>query len=247
MAPLKIEQSCLTCHNDLGYKVGDVRGGISVSFDITDIENSLHTNQAITILLILVILAVVMGGIFLIARSLYQKLTNARKQLQTQADLDGLTNLFNRRYFFEVLEREVERSRRYQNELCCVMLDLDHFKSVNDTFGHTGGDLVLKELARMIRANIRTSDTAARYGGEEFIIMMPQTSLENARAAAEKLRQQVAAIAVDTPKGKITVTASFGVSSIDNRLAESAVDEIVRRADGALYEAKANGRNCVRG
>jgi len=247
MAPLLVEPSCLTCHADQGYKVGDVRGGISVSFDVTGIDQGKQRNEVETIILVLATLGLVLAGIYFIVRNLYHKLTAARKQLQVQADLDDLTKLYNRRYFFEALELELNRTRRYQNDLSCIMLDLDGFKKVNDTYGHIGGDLVLKGLAQIIRDGIRQSDIAARYGGEEFIILLPQTSIENARLAAEKLCQQVAGMTVESPQGSINVTASFGVASFDLARDDQAVDEMVHRADSAMYQAKASGRNCVRG
>ncbi|GEM_PF-3774785 len=152
---------------------------------------------------------------------------------------DGLTGLYNRAFFNQMLEKEVERARRYQLPISVVMLDIDHFKSVNDTYGHQVGDRILKEVARIVMENSRSSDLAARYGGEEIVVIMPQTS-DGSKIWAERVRERIK-METENPK----VTASFGVCIGDYSYGDWTGEELVKAADEALYRAKENGRNRV--
>ncbi len=159
--------------------------------------------------------------------------------------MDGLTQVHNRRYFDEQLDREISRSRRYERVLSLVMMDIDRFKGINDSYGHLAGDYVLKQLASTVRVKIRREDVFARYGGEEFGIILPEIDLQGARLFAEKVRQMVARQQFAFEKHTIPVTVSLGVAGLagDHR---SAAD-LVSAADARLYEAKTTGRNRVRG
>lgn len=159
--------------------------------------------------------------------------------------MDGLTQIYNRRYFDEQLDREVSRSRRYERTLSLVMLDLDHFKEVNDTFGHLAGDSVLKQLASTVRTRIRREDVFARYGGEEFALLLPEISLGGARQLAEKVRKLVERQRFEFDKQVIPVTLSLGVATLAPHHREAT--ELVRAADERLFEAKTEGRNRVCG
>ncbi len=246
MAPLKVEKSCLTCHADQGYKVGDIRGGISVEFDTTTFDREVRANQILIIIVVVLILMIVIGGILAFVNTLYKKLTVVQNQLKELVGIDELTRIHNRRYFFEHFENEVSRSLRYHNDLCCIMIDIDRFKMVNDRYGHTIGDIVLRDLAQIFKVNIRHSDMVARYGGEEFIVMLPQSNLDDALQVAEKLRHMVETHQIETPKGLIKVTASFGVAVLNHETIDQVLDELLQRADLALYKAKSDGKNCVR-
>jgi diguanylate cyclase (GGDEF)-like protein len=164
--------------------------------------------------------------------------------VQKQAVTDELTGLFNHRRFQEVISAEVERARRYGQEMGLIMLDIDNFKQVNDTYGHLQGDFVLREVARVLRQSSREIDEPARYGGEEMAVALPQTDLEGAYQFAERVRQAVEALELPVPTGDGTlkVTASFGVASLAT--ADHAdKDALVAAADRALYEAKRTGKN----
>jgi diguanylate cyclase (GGDEF)-like protein len=164
--------------------------------------------------------------------------------VQRQAVTDELTGLFNHRRFQEVMTAEVERARRYGQEMGLIMLDIDNFKQVNDTYGHLQGDLVLQEVARVLRQSSREIDEPARYGGEEMAVALPQTDLEGAYQFAERVRHAVEALEMPllTGDGSLKVTASFGVASLAT--AEHADKaSLVAAADGALYEAKRTGKN----
>jgi diguanylate cyclase (GGDEF)-like protein len=163
--------------------------------------------------------------------------------VQRQAVTDELTGLFNHRRFQEVVAAEVERARRYNQEMGLIMLDIDNFKQVNDTYGHIQGDTVLREVARVLRHSSREIDEPARYGGEEMAVALPQTDLEGAYRFAERVRRRIAALELPLAGGgNLRVTASFGVASL-NTAATADKDALVAAADGALYEAKRAGKN----
>ena len=162
--------------------------------------------------------------------------TNAR--LETLATTDGLTGLKNHRAFQERLREEMERAVRYRLPLSLLLLDVDYFKSYNDTFGHLAGDVVLQQVAEVLQATARTTDLAARYGGEEFAVILPETNTQEAKAAAQRL--QVAIEATSWPQRPITV--SGGIATLSAIAPEAAT--FVQEADIALYRAKERGRNC---
>ncbi|MCL6557421.1 MAG: sensor domain-containing diguanylate cyclase [Firmicutes bacterium] len=162
------------------------------------------------------------------------------EQLYFLCITDPLTNAFNRRYFMQVLEQEIERTRRTGLTFSIIMMDIDHFKSINDRFGHAAGDLVLKSLVDDVKQRIRKIDYLARWGGEEFVILLPNTPVDKAAGLAEELRQKLSSINIP---GVGSVTVSFGVAGY---CPSDTVDTIIMRADDMLYEAKSSGRNCVR-
>jgi two-component system cell cycle response regulator len=157
---------------------------------------------------------------------------------------DGLTKLYNHRYFQDVLKREFTRSGRHQNPLSLALLDIDHFKRFNDTYGHQQGDVVLQELARTLRGQVRSLDVVARYGGEEFAVIMPDADAEVARRVAERLRAAVEERPVAGPSGPLRVTISLGVASVPHGEINSPAG-LIAAADRALYRAKERGRNRV--
>lgn len=159
--------------------------------------------------------------------------------------IDGLTQIFNKRYFMETLEREVARSLRYRRDMALVMFDIDHFKVINDTHGHLAGDAVLKNLAFTVKDKIRREDLFARYGGEEFAIVLPEIDGFNARQFAEKIRRIVETTEFRFENVKMDVTISMGVAVLDADVTDAAM--LIKRADERLYEAKNAGRNCVKG
>jgi two-component system, cell cycle response regulator len=157
--------------------------------------------------------------------------------------IDFLTKLVTRKIFDDELSREVTRAHRHERPLSLVMVDVDHFKKVNDSHGHDAGDAVLKEIGRLLKLQVRESDLAARLGGEEMGIIMPETRLEDASALADRVRHRLAAAPIQHKALSIGVTASFGCAMLFEQ--ESASD-LYRRADERLYEAKNGGRNCVK-
>ncbi len=164
--------------------------------------------------------------------------------MQKQAVTDALTGLYNRRGLFELGQREVERAHRFGRPLTAIMIDLDHFKRVNDRFGHYTGDQVLVEIARRCLELLRKVDLLGRYGGEEFAILLPETDVEVAVEIAERLRAEIAATTVGTDRTDIHVTISLGVAPLTDDIEDLA--GLLDAADGAMYMAKQAGRNCVR-
>lgn len=164
------------------------------------------------------------------------------RALQQLATLDPLTGLFNRRHFFAVAQREFERSQRYQRPLSLLMLDIDHFKTINDTRGHLVGDQILQALAEVMRDSLRQVDMLCRYGGEEFVMLLPETVLPTAIVVARRLCRTLAAKPIQTDKGPVTVTVSIGVAALPDR-GKLTLDGLLDRADQALYAAKQAGRN----
>jgi diguanylate cyclase (GGDEF)-like protein len=168
----------------------------------------------------------------------------ATAELQRMATTDALTGLWNRRHLLERLEAEAARSRRSGRPLCLAVLDVDHFKRVNDQHGHPAGDEVLRVLAAAIKDAVRTSDVVGRMGGEEFAVLMPETDRAQARIVCERLRKTVGCSPVRLPSGEsLDVTLSTGVALMAG---EEGSDRLISRADAALYAAKADGRNRVR-
>lgn len=159
--------------------------------------------------------------------------------------IDGLTQVFNRRYFTETLEREIGRALRYRRDLSLIMFDIDRFKGVNDTFGHLAGDYVLKQLAQVIRTRIRREDVLARYGGEEFGIVLPEIDPHNSLQFAEKVRRLVETSEFKFEDTLIPVTVSVGVASLRPDCEDA--QAFIRQADTALFAAKDAGRNRVVG
>lgn len=170
-----------------------------------------------------------------------RQLEDLLQKVEYMAITDVLTGLFNRRRFHNVMEKEFERARRYKTPFSLMLLDIDHFKAVNDSFGHSVGDGVLKDLANLIRGNVREVDTAARYGGEEFSVILPNTKKEDAVNVAERIRKSVEANRFGELGGRV-VTVSIGISGAPDGPIDSE-DKLVRVADYALYEAKRQGRN----
>ncbi|HPT44454.1 MAG TPA: diguanylate cyclase [Candidatus Rifleibacterium sp.] len=167
-----------------------------------------------------------------------------KARLYNLATIDGLTGLVVRRHFQAKIEEEYRRARRYNKPLTYLMTDIDHFKKFNDTYGHQTGDMVLREVARIVRGSVRDTDIAARYGGEEFAVILPETEPEGAMLFAERLRQSVEAAVFEGPTGGLQVTISVGVCSMPVNQPESAT-EMIKMADDALYVCKRNGRNRV--
>lgn len=173
-----------------------------------------------------------------------------RARLLRSGFTDVLTGWNNRRYLSVRLGEELARARRDRSGIVCLMLDVDHFKRVNDTWGHAAGDAVLREIAQRIESQVRASDVAARYGGEEFVVLLPNTLVESATLLAERIRNAISKTLFDLPCGEqVRVTASIGISEVhpgpDDTDLKTVGDSLVARADVALYAAKSAGRDQV--
>ncbi len=178
--------------------------------------------------------------------NLTKELEEKNKILDNLANIDGLTGVYNHRYFQTVLDQEISRSLRYNTSISILMIDIDHFKRINDDFGHQVGDFVLREFSKIIQDNLRKYDILARYGGEEFVVILPESTAEQALIVAEKLRSVVEQTSIQDNREKYQLTASFGVSTCFPATEDSFnKNTLINQADQALYEAKDKGRNQV--
>jgi diguanylate cyclase (GGDEF)-like protein len=177
-------------------------------------------------------------------KNLMEELQEKNKLLEELIKKDGLTELYNHRYFQDRLSEEFSRARRYDFPMSCILLDIDHFKMINDTHGHQAGDEILRSLGRIVMACVRDVDIAARYGGEEFALILPHTKLENSLILAQRLRETVAAHVFKFQATEIKITVSLGAAGIPDN-SPSSYSELIRFADEALYRSKELGRNRV--
>jgi len=173
-----------------------------------------------------------------------RRLRAENDELQQLVTTDTLTGLFNYRYFCQVLDTEMQRTRRTGRTTCLIMIDLDHFKSVNDRWGHEGGNVALKTAARVFRQELRQLDIVCRYGGEEFAVIVPQTGLPMAVAIAERIRLSLEQTPVIFGDDRFSLTASFGVDCF-RYTDQDSPEQFVKRVDEWLYQAKESGRNRV--
>lgn len=165
------------------------------------------------------------------------------EELEKLATTDPLTGVWNRRHLFALAEREITRVHRYNRPLSLLIIDIDHFKIINDTYGHAGGDEVLAILAKTVLNCLRKADFFGRFGGEEFVAFLPETTLKTAVAAAERIRENLANIVISVDEQQIRITVSIGVASYQKE--DLTIDALLQRADKALYQAKNQGRNQV--
>jgi diguanylate cyclase (GGDEF)-like protein len=243
MAPLKVETSCLNCHAKQGYRLGDVRGGISISFKMSAVQEKLQRNGLIILGLAMLTIGLVIVSFGLFFRKLVHKLREARAALNRMATTDALTGLSNRHALFQRLDEEFARQQRSGAPLSIAMLDVDHFKSVNDVYGHSSGDAVLRDVARQVQVGVREYDIAARYGGEEFLLVLPGADLAKAQQSAERIRKGIEdQVRAGSGEGQRVITVSLGVAKLR---ADEDIAALINRADTALYRAKAEGRNRV--
>ncbi|WP_448569627.1 GGDEF domain-containing protein [Thalassotalea ganghwensis] len=172
-----------------------------------------------------------------------RRIDRYQQELNQQATTDALTGVFNRRMLMVIGDELIASAKRYQQSLSLLILDLDHFKKINDQFGHLAGDKALQEVANTLKSKLRDSDCIARYGGEEFVVILPHTDLSKAKSTAETLRAAIANCVVPLSEDKLTFTTSIGVAALSTHTLT--ISDLIKEADLALYQAKENGRNQV--
>lgn len=203
-----------------------------------------------TALYILILVYCLLGLISLLVTTVIMKTKiqlsierNAFLEMQSLAQVDGLTNTYNRRFFCELAERELARIKRAQESFSLMMLDIDHFKKINDIYGHDVGDQAIKSFCIVSKKMLRELDILGRMGGEEFAVLMPQTTIDQAKSVAERLRKAVSEIVLDLPEGKISFTVSIGITCTEPSNYDFNV--MLKDADRAMYKAKNGGRNQI--
>ncbi len=242
MAPLYYEAPCDRCHRNLGYKIGDVRGGISISIPLKTLSAKMWRNRQLTAAFGLMAIILLLGALACVNRRFLKTLGEAQDKLVTSATIDNLTGLLNRRAGLERMEEELSRHQRSGQTLACLLVDLDCFKNINDSFGHQAGDKALAAFGTIVRKHTRKHDIVCRYGGEEFLILLADTTSEAAQKTAEKIRELTAGSPVEFDGSQIAITASIGLYLMQQG---DTVDTVIAHTDAALYEAKRTGRNQV--
>lgn len=240
MAPLPFESSCQKCHFKMNYKIGEIRGGISIAIPFAATEQEMHLNRLSIIGLSLLTLGLLLGSTYIMLNNMGNKIDAAQDALLEASIRDELTGLHNRRFLMSRLHEEFERARRNETLLGLLMLDIDHFKAVNDEYGHPAGDEVLRRVAQNLAAMLREYDVAGRYGGEEFAVVSPGAATEDLVRLAERIREGIERLTIDGRAPDIQVTVSIGVTA---REEYDTVESLLKRADAALYRAKNEGRN----
>lgn len=220
----------------------------------------MHRNKIIILmtsfsLLVIVVSTLVLFRLYKEKEKANKLLTNTNLEILRQRDeierlaiTDYLTGLFNRRFFYDKMSEEFNKSKRYRHNLSCIMIDVDHFKIINDTYGHDTGDRVLKQIAATIRANCRSTDIVARYGGEEIVALLPETDSQGSYSVAEKIRNAVKNEAYRNEAGEdFSLTISIGMVTVDTDaiMKLENPENLVKYADHALYKAKSAGRDQV--
>lgn len=252
MAPLYVEESCMECHSHQGYELGNVRGGLGFVFSKDKIESILwslhqHTDRAH------VIAFIVLSLFFILIHALVNhfkgtifQVKQLNKELSEKVNKDLLTGVLSRDAIFHRIEHECNRFQRDDLSMSLMMLDLDHFKEVNDTYGHLMGDEVLQAVADIVSSQLRDIDDMGRYGGEEFIVLLADTDQHTTELVADRILNAIRDARIQVSTGdEIPITISIGFSVV-NYEEKIPVKALIDRADKALYVAKNEGRNCVR-
>jgi len=243
LAPLKADQGCLECHRTQGYTVGSIVGAVSITIPVATILREARTTKLLLIVAGILILILLIAVSYLLNWRLINKLGTIQRRYTILISTDELTRLRNRRYMLRRLEEECERADRLDSPLSILILDIDYFKQVNDTFGHPFGDQVLRRASARMKAALRRYDVVGRIGGEEFLIISPGATVEAALVLAERIRVQIEAMKVIDGENECSITVSIGVTSFSNMAGTPEL--IMRKVDAALYRAKEQGRNRV--
>jgi diguanylate cyclase (GGDEF)-like protein len=243
LVPLYVDKSCLECHRTQGYRMGSVIGAISITIPMAELLHETDSARALLVLAALAAIGSLVGITYFLTWRLAIKLDDAQMSLKKLATTDVLTNLKNRRAIMGRLEEEFQRARRLDEQLSLMILDIDHFKTINDRFGHIFGDLVLKSVAEIMKEALRKYDIIGRIGGEEFMIIAPGSTMDESAALANRLLNRIEHEIISDGHNQVVVTVSAGVTMLTAE--DDAPRMLLKRADAAMYRAKQTGRNRV--
>ncbi|HLO25782.1 MAG TPA: diguanylate cyclase [Geobacteraceae bacterium] len=243
LVPLYADKTCLECHRTEGYRDGSVIGAISISLPATRLLQETSSTRLLLVLASLAAIGSLIGVTYFFTWRLAIKLDDVQHSLKKLATTDSLTELKNRRSIMDRLEEEFQRARRLEEPLSLIMIDIDHFKTINDRFGHIFGDLVLKTVAALMKGALRSYDIIGRIGGEEFLIISPASSREDSAALAERLLNRIRHEIISDGSAEAAITVSAGVAMLTD--GDDAPGMLLKRADAAMYQAKEKGRNRV--
>ncbi len=250
MAGLNIVHSCLPCHEKYGYKVGDLRGGISFSRDTEHMKRVIAPmlkrvdQMHLWVWAVLVLSACTLSSLALRFWVRLLGSQSIQQRLKTLVDTDYLTGVLSRRELMRRLKQEVDRVQRFGTPLAVLMIDIDHFKRMNDRYGHAKGDQVLVDVAQALKQELRKVDSIGRYGGEEFTVILPNTHPVDAEGLAQRLLDKVRSLPIKVqPEQNIYVTVSIGLSHSADMAQPVQVDTLLAASDLALYSAKSAGRD----
>ena len=245
MEPKITTSDCMICHAHYGYEPGRVSSALSVKIDITKNLKQLRLTSIATIALLSAVIAMTVALLYFTFKSFTGDLIQAEKRLKQMALFDSLTGIYSRGTGFSLLEKEIEKSLRMEKPLFVLMIDIDKFKSINDTYGHDVGDIAIKELASTVTSALRNYDIIFRYGGEEFVVILPETDSDKALMIAERIRKNIENnhfLIREKPEQALSYTISIGCAMHASGIS---ADMLIAKADKALYKAKSNGRNRV--
>jgi diguanylate cyclase (GGDEF)-like protein len=243
IVPLYADGSCLECHRTQGYRVGSVIGAISVTIPVARLLQETNDTRLLLVLAALAAIGSLVGITYFLTWRMAIKLDETQKNLKKLATTDVLTELKNRRSIMDRLAEEFERSGRLNEPLSLILLDIDHFKPINDQYGHSFGDLVLQAVAALMKEAVRSYDIIGRIGGEEFLIIAPGSAAEESASLAERLLHMIRQDKIGDGNHQVTVTVSAGVTMMKQEDETPAM--MLKRADTAMYRAKHEGRNKV--
>ncbi len=243
LLPLYVDATCLECHRTQGYRIGSVIGAISITIPVGTLIREARANKLLITLGAVITIGLLVGISYFLTWRLVIELDEAQKSLKKQATTDELTGLVNRRQIMKRLGEEFQRADRLDDPLCLILLDIDHFKEINDTYGHPFGDNVLRHVANRMQETIRTYDILGRIGGEEFLIIAPGSTVEDAVVLAERVRHTISSTVIREDRHEVVVTASAGVSVMAED--DKNFEGLLKRVDRALYRAKEEGRDRV--
>lgn len=224
---------------------GQIAGAIEIYQDVTRFRDDINFAVLTGTLIVLTNLLIIFFIAYRLMKLPLSALKIAHNKLQKMATKDGLTQINNRSQALSFFEKEIERLNQFGGKLSILLMDLDKFKSVNDTYGHPAGDEVIKQTAKAIRASLRQGDCVGRYGGEEFIVILPNANEKQAFDVAERIRNAIENLKIVYDENTIPVSISAGITEVFPTEEEEEPDSFIKQADIALYEAKARGRNCA--